>query len=145
MSFNFSLATLLRIREMVEEREERSLQTILRELVQAKQALVGIDTRIKQSHEARYADARQSTSGRNLHALYGELQHHKEIQKQLEERVKTIEELRNRQRVVYEAARKDREMLTDIRKQKETAHAVKQSRREQKMIDDTFMARRGRH
>jgi len=145
MAFTFSLATLLRIREMVEEREERSLQTILLELAQAKQALVGIHTRITQSDEARHADTRQSTSGHELHALYGQLQHHKETRKQLEERVKTIEEQRNSQRVVYEAARRDREMLTNIRKQKETEYAVKKSRGEQRVIDDTYMARRGRH
>ena len=55
-----------------------------------------------------------------------------------------LEERRSAQIAIYESARRDRETLTDMRGKKLVAYDGEMARREQKLIDDNFIARRGR-
>jgi len=52
--------------------------------------------------------------------------------------------LRDRQIIVYEGARRSREMLTDMHDEQRSVFDSDTSRREQKTLDDNYIARRGR-
>jgi len=144
MSFQFSLATVLRIRGILEEKEERMLQQILFELTQTREALARTEAEILESDASRCADIFKTRIGRNIHASYGEINELKQKRKSLEEKIEKLEQLRDRQVVVYETARRNREMLTGMHQEQRTAYESGLARMEQKTIDDNFIARRGR-
>jgi flagellar export protein FliJ len=144
MAFKFSLDAVLRVRGIVEEREERMLQKILFEISQTQETLVRTDSEIVGSDAARCADVFKPFIGRNLHDSYGEMKELKQNKADLEGQIDKLKQLRDRQRVVYESARRNREMLTDIRDDKRGAYESDNARREQQILDDNHMARRGR-
>jgi flagellar export protein FliJ len=145
MAFQFSLDTVLRVRGILEEREERMLQKILFEISQTLETLARTDAEIVESNASRRADILKPLIGHHLHASYGEVKELNKSRKNLEEQIEKLKQLRDRQVTVYEAARRNREMLTDMRKEKRSAYESDLDRRDQKTLDDNYIARRGRN
>ena len=144
MSFQFSLATVLRVRGILEEQEERMLQKILFEIAQTRDALARIEAEIAESDASRHADIFKPSYRAQIHASYGEMKELKQNRKDLEEQIQKLEHARDGQIVVYETARRNREMLTDMHEEKRSAYESDVNKREQKTIDDNYIARRGR-
>jgi flagellar FliJ protein len=144
MAFQFPLATVLRFRGVLEEREERMLQRILCEISQVQESLARIDAQIAASDASRHANLFKPIAGLDLHASYGEAKELMQIRKDLQGQIEKLEQLRDRQLMVYAAARRDREMLTDMREEKRCEYKSEMARSEQKTIDDNYIARRGR-
>jgi flagellar export protein FliJ len=145
MAFEFPLATVLRVRGIIEEREEGVLQKILFDISQTFDGLERIETQIAESDAARLADILKPSFGRDLHASYGEVKDLKQRRKELEVQIQKLEKARDVQLLIYEAARRDREMLTDMRQKKRIAYDSDVSRSEQRILDDNYNARRGRN
>jgi flagellar FliJ protein len=145
MAFKFPLATVLRVRGIIEEREEGILQKILFDISQTFDRLERIEVQIAESDAARLADILKPSFGRDLHASYGEVKDLKQRRKELEAQIQKLEQARDVQLLIYEAARRDREMLTDMRQKKRTAYESDMSRSEQKTLDDNYNARRSRN
>jgi flagellar export protein FliJ len=144
MAFQFSLATVLRIRGIIEEREERMLQKILFEIAQTLETLARTKAEIAGSDASRLADTFKPFLGRSLHATYGEVKALVQSREDLEGQIEKLEQLRDRQLIVYQRARRNREMLTDMREEKRDAYESDVARTEQKTLDDNYIARRGR-
>jgi flagellar FliJ protein len=144
MAFHFSLATLLRVRGVLEEREERMLQKIQFEISQTIETLGRTDAEIAESNDSRMADVLKPLIGRHLHASYGAVTNLKQNRTDIVGQIAKLEELRDRQLIVYEGARRNREMLTDIREDKLSEYASDMARLEQKALDDTYIAKRRR-
>lgn len=144
MAFKFPLATVLRVRGIIEEREESILQKILFDISQTFDGLERIEVQIAESDAARLAHILKPSFGRDLHASYGEVKDLKQRRKELEAQIQKLEQARDVQLLIYEAARRDREMLTDMRQKKRTAYDSDLSRGEQKTLDDNYNARRSR-
>lgn len=144
MAFKFPLATVLRVRGIIEEREESILQKILFDISQICDRLERTDAQIAEADAARLADIFKPYFGRDLHASYGEVKDLKQRRQDLEAQILKLEQARDVQLLVYEAARRDREMLTDMRQKKRVAYDAEMSRNEQKTLDDNHNARRGR-
>jgi len=66
MAFQFSLAAVLRVRGILEEREERMLQKILFEISQSFEALAQIDAEISGTNASRRAEILRPVVGRFL-------------------------------------------------------------------------------
>jgi flagellar FliJ protein len=145
MTFQFSLATVLRVRGILEDQEERLLQKILFEIAQTREALQQTDAEIAGTDVAREEDIFKPFIGRNIHMSYGEVEELKQRKKNLEEQIEKLEDLRDKQLKIYEKARRNREMLTDMREEKLSAYESDVARNEQKTLDDNFIARRGRN
>jgi flagellar FliJ protein len=145
VAFQFSLATVLRVRRILEEQEERLLQKILFEITQTREALANIDAAIAGSDVSRLENVFKPLMGRNLHTTYGELQELKQNKYNFEGQLQKLEQLRDQQLKIYEKARRNREMLTDMRAEKRSAYESDLARLEQKALDDNFIARRGRN
>lgn len=144
MAFQFSLATVLRFREILEDREESMLQKILYEISQTLQAIARTDAKIAGSNAARIAEHFKLSTGQQLHVFYGQIKDLKQSREELATQLEKLEQLRERQLKVYEAARRNREMLTDMLEDKRGAYKSEMARREQKTLDDNYIARRGR-
>jgi len=144
MAFQFPLATVLRVRGIVEEREERLLQQIMIEISQAQEVLARTNVQIVESDALRLADILKPSIGHQLHSSYGVVHQLKQSRKDLEEQLQKLEQLRGKQLMVYEAARRGREMLTDMRQEQRGEYDSDMARREQKTLDDNHIARRGR-
>lgn len=143
MAFQFSLATVLRVRSILAEREERMLQKILFEISQRRESMALTNAQIEQSNLSRYADVLKSLTGRQLQVAYEEIKELKETRIALLAQVEKLEQLRDKQIIVYESARRNREMLTDMRDEKHSAYNSEMARSEQKTLDDNYLARRG--
>jgi flagellar FliJ protein len=144
MSFQFPLATVLRVRGVVEEKEERMLQQINAEIAQTREVLAHIEVEITELDAARRAEVFKARAGHNIHAFYGRMSELKQSRKMLEDQIVKLEELRDRQIAIYEAARRNREVLTNMHDEKRSAYESDIARHEQKTIDDNYIARRGR-
>jgi flagellar export protein FliJ len=143
MAFQFSLATVLRVRGIVEEREERLLQKILFELSQTLETLAQNDAEIDGSDASRRSDIFKPLVGHHIHASYGEVEELKQNRNELIGKIYKLKQLRDTQLKIYEAARRNREMLTDMREEKRSAYESDMARSEQKTLDDNYIARRG--
>jgi flagellar export protein FliJ len=144
MAFQFSLATVLRVRGILEEREERMLQKILFEISQTLEILARTKAEIASSDASRLTDTFKTFLGRNVQASYGEVKELVQSREDLEGQIEKLEQLRDRQLIVYQQARRNREMLTDMREEKRTVYESDVARNEQKTLDDNYIARRGR-
>jgi flagellar export protein FliJ len=141
MAFKFPLATVLRVRTIREEREERMLQQIMFEIAQTVRLVEHIDNELSRRNVRRGTTTFTTVEGNDVHASYGELaslyHHRKEVGAHLEK----LEQLKDMQIKVYETARRDREMLTDMRNDQRDEYAFNMAKREQKSLDDIFGAR----
>jgi flagellar FliJ protein len=144
MAFRFALETVLRVRSVIEEREERLLKNILYEVSQARESLVRTEHEIAEVNQLRQAEVFKPFTGLDLQASYGHLSDLKQRKNESEAQLTKLEQLRARQMTVYERARQNREMLTNMREDKLTAFETSESRREQQVLDDTFAARKSR-
>src|ERR1700758_692923 len=73
MAFHFSLAAVLRVRTIIEEREEGILQKILFDISKVFDDLERIEARIEQADESRSAEIMKPCVGLDVHAYYGEV------------------------------------------------------------------------
>ena len=144
MAFKFSLATVLQVRKIREEREERMLQQIQFEINQALGVLAQVDTALERSNLSRRDVVLQNQEGRDVHESYGELAALKQNRSEIEAHLAKLNDLRLRQLKIVETARGDREMLTDMRNDQLDAYRSGTAKREQKVLDDNFGARFGR-
>jgi len=143
MAFQFSLAAVLRVRTILEEREERMLQRILFEISQTQETLARTDAELAGSDVFRNANVFRPLIGRQIHVSYEEIKELRQKRKDLLGQIAKMEQLRDKQLVLYECARRNREMLSDMRDEKRSAYDSDMARSEQKILDDNYIARRG--
>jgi flagellar export protein FliJ len=144
MPFRFSLATVLRIRESLEKREERALQKIQLEVARVLHQIEELNAEIAKSHEAREHAMQQPIPASHLHMLLWQAQVAGEKRVVLFQNLLVLEQQRDQQIKVYQQAHRDRETLTDMSNQQRDLYELDQGRAEQKSLDDIFMARRHR-
>lgn len=145
MGFQFSLATVLRVRAILEEQEERMLQRILFEIAQTREALAATESAYEAANAARRDEVFKPVIGLTLHASYGEIEALKQNKKDLQEKIGKLEVLRDQQLKIYEKAHRNREMITDMREEKRSEYDTEIAHIEQKTLDDVFISRRGRN
>lgn len=144
MAHKFSLAAVLRVRGIIEEREESNLQKILFEINQVFQAIERTDALLADSENARYADVLKPSIGLHIQASYAEVKNLKQLRKNLEAQIQKLEAARDAQIIIYETAKRNRQMLTDMRQKQRDVYNAELTKREQKIMDDNYIARRGR-
>jgi flagellar export protein FliJ len=144
MAFQFSLAAVLRMRGIMEEREESLLQKILFDIGKTLDDLKRVEAELQQTQADRHAQALEPCLGLHLHASYGEIKQLQLRRKECEVLLKNLQAARDAQLLVYQAARRDRELLSNMRDEQRTAHEAQANRREQNFLDDNHIARRGR-
>ena len=144
MAFQFPLAAVLRMRGIIEEREEAALQKILFDIAKVFDDLQQIGAQLKLCEAQRQTQALEPCLGLHLQAAYGEIKHLQERRKEREAQLTKLHTARDAQLLVYQAARRDRELLSNMCNEQRTAYETQVSKREQNALDDNFIARRDR-
>jgi flagellar export protein FliJ len=144
MAFHFPLGTLLRLKEIAEEREERLLGQILSQLAKAKATLADLQGQHTESIRRREAELQRIISATELHVFYGEMRALEERQQHIQDQIQKLEMLRGQQMKAYETAHQARELLSNMREEQLDKFRYEQARREQNTQDDNFSSRRAR-
>ncbi|MGD0797074.1 MAG: flagellar FliJ family protein [Acidobacteriaceae bacterium] len=144
MAFQFPLATVLRLRESIERREERALKKIQMEMARVSRQIEELDAAIARAQRERDGALREPMPASHLQAMLAQTALTIEGRKTLQAMLRGLEEQRLKQLKVYQAAHRDHEMLIEMRKQQRNAYLLEQERMEQKYLDDIFIARRHR-
>ena len=142
MSFRFSLATLLRLREISEEREERALGRLLSEMAHAAQNLGELGTQRAEVARVRVRSMSAAISAAEIHISYQRVAFLEKREAEVKEELSKLELLRQEQLRKYEAAHRDREVLSGMREEQVDQYRREQLRREQNIMDDNFSSRK---
>jgi flagellar FliJ protein len=141
MAFRFPLATVLRLREIAEDREERLLGQILQQITQARQVLADLQERHAALLKSREAALNQQMTGVELLDSYSCMRTIEDMQRLGQQQMVRLEALKAKQLRTYEEAHRNRELLSDMRKQKYEIYEQERGRKEQAVQDDNFSAR----
>lgn len=142
MAFRFSLQTVLRLRQIAEQREERAMEEILRKVAQQRQHLSDLAELKERLVGQCETMLRLKTSAAEMALLQGQIQALKNKQITEENQLAQLEEQRQAQMKVYEAAHRERELLSRMREQQVDEFKRVQARKEQMQMDDVFSSRR---
>ena len=142
MAFKFPLETVLRLRQIAEQREERATEEILRNMAQERQNLTNLgadrERLLQQSERA----LRSRVSAAEILLMQGQIQAIRDREAQGRNHLAHLEEQREAQMKIYEAAHRNRELLSRMREQQVDQFKRVQARKEQMQMDDIFSCRR---
>ncbi|SEF62628.1 flagellar FliJ protein [Bryocella elongata] len=144
MAFKFPLATVLRVRLMREEREERLLQQILFQIQQVMTKIAGIDAELERVNGHRTGHVFKPMSAHHLQGTYGELAYLRQSRVESESNLAKLEDLKDKQLAIYEAARRDRKMLTEMHDKQKNTFLFEAAKQEQRSVDEYFSSLRSR-
>jgi flagellar export protein FliJ len=144
MAFRFPLAAVLRLRESIEQREERALQKIQLEMARVSHQIDQLTASIAKEQQAREQALKQPIPAVELQTMLWDAQAAVEKKKALIEALHALEEQRIQQMNVYQAAHRDHETLLNMAAEQRSAYELEQARAQQKFLDDIFIGRRHR-
>jgi flagellar export protein FliJ len=142
MAFQFTLATLLRLREIAEQREERLLGQIQAQIAQSHQTLIDLAVQRQSLVAHRERMIQQIMPSAEIVGLYNGIRRIEELEQTGRAHLVKLQGLRIQQMKAYEIAHKNKELLTGLRKEQLDAYRSAQTRHEQSALDDNFSSRR---
>jgi flagellar export protein FliJ len=141
MAFRFRLASVLRLRQNLEERELHLLEQTQHEIARVVQQMEELRGRRRGSYALQERDLAAGTPAVTLH--FGQ-QNRRRLQQQEQALGAELAELqlrRERQLDNYEDAKRKRQVLSDLRDQQRATHDVLVAHQTQRAADDSFLAR----
>ncbi|MGA2534410.1 MAG: flagellar FliJ family protein [Terracidiphilus sp.] len=145
MAFRFSLASVLRVRECIETREELALQRVQFEIAQLRNRIELLTADIENKHNERNSALQKPIHARQLQAILSEINAGIEAKKTLLNSLATLEQEKEKRMKVYHAAHADRQMLSDMLAHQRTDYNKEQVRSQQKLLDEIFSSRSSRN
>jgi flagellar FliJ protein len=141
MAFRFSLAAVLRVKESIEKREERALQSSQSKRTRLVRQIEEVDVRIAEEARSRNHALRRSLSAGHLHAmLHGEAADSL-VKRGLLEMLRELEKQQEELKGAYLIAHRECETIKNVQHTQRNVFQDKQMRLEQKSLDDIFIAR----
>ncbi|HEY1270781.1 MAG TPA: flagellar FliJ family protein [Terriglobales bacterium] len=142
MAFQFRLATVLRFRHSLEQREELRLLSANQNVIRARSEIELFESRLRDHLQRQREALRAGISAAELHFEVScdaviAVQH-----KRLQENLRELETARDQQYEVFRKARQQREILENIRDGEYREYEELKKRREQRSMDDAFLLRR---
>ena len=141
MGFRFSMESVLRYREGIEQREELTLQKMQFEIDQVQRLIDELTKGVAKASDERGEALLGWIRANRLKDIQDEINIALETRKSLFEFLVKLKSQHAAQMKVYQTARANRRMLTDLEKQQREIWEKKQARAEQKRIDDIFTSR----
>ena len=141
MPFRFSLASVLRVRESIERREELALQRVEMEVVRVKHRIDELTQELARAGEARENALRNSIPAYDLQSMDAQMNAALDAKQILLDTLQTLQQQRDAQMKLYQVAYNGRQMLTDLLEQKKNEYKQEQDHAQQKRIDDLFASR----
>jgi flagellar FliJ protein len=142
MPFRFSLASILRLRENLEEQAERALQMAQLKVTRVVGQIEELDIEISRMQAVREQAMKEPISAAQLQMFLAKLEVSGEKKKALRVELETLKQARDHQMMLYRTAHRNREALTDMSAKLEEAYDVEQERVEQNSLDEIFVMRR---
>jgi flagellar export protein FliJ len=139
--FRFSLASVLRVRESIERREELALQRVEMEVVRVKHRIDELTHELARAGEARENALRNSIPAYDLQSMDAQMNAALDAKQILLDTLQTLQQQRDAQMKLYQVAYNGRQMLTDLLEQKKNEYKQEQDHAQQKRIDDLFASR----
>ena len=140
MAFRFSLETVLHVRKIAEDREERLLSQILQQMAQCRQSLADLASRRLNLGLKRERALEAKTSAAELLFLNAQMRVIDDLQESGGQHLADLETLRVQQLKAYQAAYGNRELLATMREEHLDRFRAEQARAEQREMDDRFSA-----
>src|SRR5581483_6201370 len=144
MAFRFALAALLKYRESLEQREYLALEKVQQEIVQVENLIRQCEQQLSAAQARRDRDLKSGVISIQLQAIYQEETALEELQEKLRAHWQQLQVFFFKQKTAYEIAHRNREVLDNLRLKQLDAYRKEQAKREQKTLDDIFLARRRR-
>jgi flagellar FliJ protein len=145
MAFRFTLATVLRLREIAEQREERLLGQIQAQIAAVRQSLIDLASQRQKLLAQREEAIQRTAAAAVISGFYGELRAVDGLVATGKEQLAKLEVLRDQQMRIYEAAHGKRELLDGMRQEQKAEYQHELERKEQSALDDNFSSRRARN
>jgi flagellar export protein FliJ len=137
----FSLEALLRIRQHREDAEEQALTSINTHRLRIEETLFRLQQELRHWTDDRIRDAGQSKTGAFQAMDYVRLNVLRDATVQLEGQLEDVVVRWKERQATYLAARSARETLSELKKAEKDASDLQQQRREQRRLEDLFLAR----
>jgi flagellar export protein FliJ len=144
MAFRFTLASVLRVRESIERREELAFQRAEHEVARVQRRIDQITVELEKAGATREEALVQPTPACRLRQMQDEINTAIETKRALLEALVTLQQQRDLQKNLYQQAHRGRRMLTEMRQQQKDAYEQEEVRAQQRRLDDIFGARRYR-
>jgi flagellar export protein FliJ len=144
MGFHFSLETVLRFRESVEQGEELELQKTQLEIAGVTRAIERATAEIEKAQKAREKAMKRAIPAAQVQDMLREAESAIEKKKQLEAMLQGLERQRDERMKAWQAAHRKRQMLSDMETRQLDAYEQEQVRAQQKQLDDLFGSRHQR-
>ncbi len=145
MAFKFSLATLLRLKEIAADREERLVGQIQVQIAQTTQTLSELELRRAQEISRREVTLQGLSSAAEILSSYARVDSLDAMQQTGQEQLAKLDALRLQQMKIYEAAYRNKELLAGIKEDQQKIYLLQRNRREQMTMDDNFSSRRSKN
>jgi flagellar export protein FliJ len=141
MSFVFSLKGLLRVREIQEEAELRSLKALVAQVAARRAEIESLDSSLETNRRDVCVASLAGMSGAEWQFQGIRESLHWERRKALLAKLQEMERVQQEQRTRYLHARQQREIVSNLRDRQLAAYNLEESRRTQREIDDLFLIR----
>lgn len=141
MAYRFSLAPVLKLRESIEERELHSLEKTQHEIAHTIQTLESLRIQVTSALRLRESDLNKGVWATDLVFHEQIRQALRAQQAVLEKSLTTLQSRRQQQLDNYACAKRKRELLSELRDHQREAYEAKAARRQQRITDDSFLAR----
>ena len=141
MPFTFPLQTLLRLRELNEQAELQTLQSLAAQAAAVRAEIESLTEATAEQKRAMCRDSLEGLSGADLQFQTVREAASRQRHSQLAAQLNSLESARETQQERYREARKERETLSTLREQHLEAYNQEQLRRTQREMDDTFLIR----
>ena len=144
MSFEFSLAAVLRYRESIEQREYFALEKTQQEISHLEARIRNVEQECSTAAKGRASDLAMGIPAADVQSGY---EYQTALEQQIEALRNVLKELKikwRQQLLSYEAARRNCETLEELREKQLHVYDREKAKREQSAIDDLFLSRRGR-
>ena len=142
MAFVFSLAAVLALRHQREQQAERALTALLHELAAGRDTVQRIEDELRRLHADHAQTRPQSQQAVSLHERYARIYVLEQGRAEMLTRLADLDAQRAAQQQLYLDAHRDRELLDDLKTRQRAGFALDANRRDQKRMDDLFLARR---
>jgi len=144
MSFQFPLAAVLRYRESLEQQEYVALEKIQQEIIRIEMRMREVDDDCSTAVQTRSAKLAQGIPAAEVEFAYEYLRALEQQREALRVLLQNARMQWRQQLACYQLARRNRETLEILREKQLNAYNRQRTKREQAVLDDIFLARRGR-
>jgi flagellar export protein FliJ len=141
MAFHFSLAAVLKLRESIEQQEYLNLEKIHQEIAHAQAEIAKSELRQGELQQDRDTQLPGSMPSIHLQSIFEQIFALEQRKDALKAALAELAIKKDQQLKIYNQARQKREVLESMRERQYTLYQREETKRQQALMDDLFLAR----